>query len=157
MDFQAEKAVILDLYAALERSGADPAAELECRTSGNYMWRGYYPFGELTGPATVGDVFWKPFLGAFSSLQRRQDIFFAGLNEIDGFASVWVVSMGHLVGLFDRPWLGIKPTGKMAFLRYCEFNRVEGDKIAETALYFDIARTRFLITAILFLRHTTSF
>lgn len=46
--------------------------------------------------------------------------------------------MGHLMGLFDAPWLGIRPTGKMAFLRYCEFNRVEDGKVAETAMYFDI-------------------
>jgi predicted ester cyclase len=46
--------------------------------------------------------------------------------------------MGHLMGLFDRPWLGIPPTGKMAFLRYCEFNKVENGRIVETAMYFDI-------------------
>ncbi len=37
-----------------------------------------------------------------------------------------------------RAWLGIPPTGKMAFLRYCEFNRVEDGRITETAMYFDI-------------------
>ena len=26
----------------------------------------------------------------------------------------------------------------MAFLRYCEFNKVEGGKITETAMFFDI-------------------
>ena len=62
----------------------------------------------------------------------------AGLNEMDNFSSVWVVSMGHLMGLFDEPWLGIKPTGKMAMLRYCEFNKVENGKIAETAMFFDV-------------------
>lgn len=75
---------------------------------------------------------------SIENMQRRQDIFFAGLNEIDGYKSTWVVSMGHLMGLFDRAWLGIQPTGKMAFLRYCEFHRVEGGKIKETSMYFDI-------------------
>ena len=46
--------------------------------------------------------------------------------------------MGHLVGLFDNAWLGIQPTGKMILMRYCEFNRIENGKIAETAMYFDI-------------------
>jgi hypothetical protein len=46
---------------------------------------------------------------------------FRRLNEIDGFTSIWVVSMGHLMGLFDAPWLGIAPTGKMALLRYASF------------------------------------
>ena len=62
----------------------------------------------------------------------------AGRNEIDGFESVWVVSMGHLMGLLDAPWLGIRPTRKMTFLRYCEFNRVEEGTIAEAAMFFDI-------------------
>ena len=52
--------------------------------------------------------------------------------------SVWVVSMGHLMGLFDNEWLGIAPSGKMALLRYCEFNKVENGKITETAMFFDI-------------------
>jgi len=66
------------------------------------------------------------------------DIFMAGRNEIDGFESVWVTSMGHLMGLFDNEWLGIRPSRKMAFLRYCEFNKIEGGKITETAMFFDI-------------------
>ena len=62
----------------------------------------------------------------------------AGLNSLDESDSVWVTSMGHLMGLFDESWLGIPATGKMAFLRYCEFNRIENNKIVETAFFFDI-------------------
>jgi predicted ester cyclase len=102
------------------------------------LWRGFHPFGELTGPDAVADQFWAPLRKSLTRLQRRQDIFFAGRNELDGFTGTWVVSMGHLMGLFDRPWLGIPPTGKMAFLRYCEFNKVENGRIVETAMYFDI-------------------
>ena len=62
----------------------------------------------------------------------------AGRNDVDGLQSVWVTSMGHLMGLFDTAWLGIQPTGKMVFLRYCEFNKIEHGKITETAMFFDI-------------------
>lgn len=62
----------------------------------------------------------------------------AGQNDVDGFATEWVCSMGHLMGLFDEAWLGIPPTGKMAFLRYVEFNRITDGKISETALFCDI-------------------
>ena len=62
----------------------------------------------------------------------------AGQNSITEQGGVWVVSMGHLMGLFDQPWLGIPPTGKIAMLRYCEFNRVDNGKITETAMFFDI-------------------
>jgi hypothetical protein len=34
--------------------------------------------------------------------------------------------------------VGIRPTRKMAFLRYCEFNKIENGKITETAMFFDI-------------------
>ena len=48
--------------------------------------------------------------------------------------------MGHFMGLFDQDWLGIPATRKMVFLPYAEFHRIEGDKIAETALFIDIIR-----------------
>ncbi len=137
--FQAEKAVVRAHHAAL--AAATPAAVARVlgeRTVPGWVWRGMHPFGLLTGAEAVAGAFWAPFLGAFSPVQRREDIFFAGTNQMDGFRSVWVVSMGHLMGLFDAPWLGIRPTRKMAFLRYAEFNRVEDDRIAETAFFCDI-------------------
>jgi predicted ester cyclase len=43
-----------------------------------------------------------------------------------------------MMGLFDRSWLNIPATGKMAFLRYAEFHRVENGKIAESAFFCDV-------------------
>ena len=108
------------------------------RWAPDYLWCGFHPFGELRRPEEVADRFWVPLRKSLTRLQRREDIFFSGYNEIDGFKSIWAVSMGHLVGLFDETWLGIRPTRKMAFLRYCEFHRIEDGRIAETAMYFDI-------------------
>lgn len=42
-----------------------------------------------------------------------------------------MVGMGHLIGLFDQPWLGIPPTRRIVMLRYAEFNRVGGDRIVD--------------------------
>jgi hypothetical protein len=139
MDFQAEKALVRQFHAALD--GAAPGAVAESLTAfcaPNLRWRGYYPFGEIIGPEAVAARFWAPLKTSLRHMQRREDIFFAGLNQIDGFASRWVVSMGHLVGLFDEPWLGIQPSGKMGFLRYSNFHRVEAGRIADTAMFFDI-------------------
>lgn len=138
-DFQAEKTVVLAFFAALD--AAEPGREgavMAQFCAPDLRWRGYHPFGEMTGPGPVATRFWTPLRQSITRLRRRPDIFFAGLNEIDGFQSVWVVAMGHLYGLFDRPWLGIAPTGRMAFLRHAEFHRVEGGRIVETAMYFDI-------------------
>lgn len=46
--------------------------------------------------------------------------------------------MGHLMGLFDEPFLNIPATGKIAMLRYAEFNRVADGQIVETAFFCDI-------------------
>ena len=138
-DFQAEKAVVRSFYEALEKArGAEVTEVMAAHCTPDLHWRGFHPFDEITGPEAVAERFWAPLHDSLTSMQRREDIFFAGRNEIDGFDSIWVVSMGHLMGLFDAPWLGIRPTGKLVMLRYSEFNRVENGKITETAMYFDI-------------------
>ena len=138
-NFQQEKKIVLDYYNALDKSeGNDITNVLKEYITEDYIWRGYHPFNELSKAKDVSELFWQPFRYAFKNMQRRMDIFMAGKNEIDGFESVWVVSMGHLMGLFDNEWLGIQPSRKMAFLRYCEFNKVKDGKITETAMFFDI-------------------
>lgn len=138
-DFSSEKQVVREFYAALDTAGPDELASVLDRfCASDYLWRGFHPFNEIESRVEVAARFWRPLRLALARLQRRMDIFLAGENEIDGFNSVWVASMGHLMGLFDAPWLGIQPTGKMAFLRYCEFHKVVGGQIVETAMYFDI-------------------
>lgn len=131
-DLQSAKAVVRRYQAAID-AGGDAGGMV----AGTYLWRGYHPFHELTDHAGVVSGFWAPLRAALTGLQRRQDIFMAGHNslETDG---TWVVSMGHLMGLFDKPWLGIRPTGRIAMMRYCEFTRVEDGRIAEAAMFFDI-------------------
>ena len=139
MSYQAEKQVVRDYYTALDStSGADMLDAVGKYVASDYLWRGYHPFGEMTSLGDVIAKFWVPLKSSLTRLQRREDVFFAGKNVTENNDGTWVVSMGHLMGLFDVPWLGIRPTRKMAFLRYAEFHRVEGGKICETAFYFDI-------------------
>jgi len=138
-DFQAEKALVRRHHDAVARANvSNIAAALAENTAIDWLWRGMHPFHERVGAQAVATAFWEPFLSAMSTVRHRPDIFLAGRNEIDGFQSVWVVSMGHLMGLFDRPFLGIRPTGKIAMLRYVEFNRISAGRIAETACFCDI-------------------
>jgi hypothetical protein len=97
-----------------------------------------HPFNEQLGAEAVAEAFWAPFLTSFSPVQRRTDVFLAGVNGAQEDGSIWVLSMGHLMGLFDRAWLGIPPTGKIAMLRFAEFHRVADGRIAETALFCDV-------------------
>jgi hypothetical protein len=137
-DFQSEKALVLAHYAALAQATPDTvAAILTERTSPDWHWRGVHPFHEQRGARAVAASFWSPFLASMARVQRRQDIFFAGQNSL-GDASVWVVSIGHLMGLLDAPFLNIPATRKIAMLRYAEFNRVEGGRIVETGFFCDL-------------------
>ncbi len=138
-DFQAEKELVRSFHRALDGAEGDAiATAISPFVSPEWLWRGMHPFHEQRGPEAVARIFWEPLRLAFRRPQRRPDIFIAGLNEIDGFESCWVVEMGHLLGLFDSSWLGIRPTQRIAMLRYCEFHRVEGGRIIETAMFCDI-------------------
>lgn len=134
MNFQFEKQLVSSFQNAVLHD-ADRAFEMYC--SPDLDWMGYHPFNDLIG-SQAASRFWKPLQNSLRPLQQREEIFFAGLNEIDGFDSTWVVSMGHYMGLFDEPWLGIPPTGKIAMLRYCAFYKVVDTQIIETAMYIDI-------------------
>ncbi|NNF40126.1 MAG: SnoaL-like domain-containing protein [Woeseiaceae bacterium] len=136
---QAAKTTVRNFQAAFDSAGdADLAAVLAANTPDNYFWRGMHPFYEQEGAAAVADTFWLPLRRSLTSLQRREDIFLAGLNDADGGETLWVVSMGHMMGLFDSDWIGIPATHKLAFLRYAEFHRVANDKIVESAFFCDV-------------------
>ena len=136
---QAAKRVVLDYYDALEcAQGEQIKVVFDHYVAPSYCWRGFHPFNEQRDPKRVAELFWIPLKESLTRLQRRMDIFIGGYNQIDDFSSTWVVSMGHLMGLFDSPWLGIPSTQKIAMLRYCEFHRVENGKICETAMFFDL-------------------
>ncbi|MEM7406900.1 MAG: ester cyclase [Pseudomonadota bacterium] len=139
-DLASEKQFVRRYYAALDSASPDRLnAVLAQFVAPDYRWKGFSPFDAMDGATTVAAAFWEPLRRALTSLQRRIDIFMAGRNSLaPDDDAVWVCSMGHLVGLFDAPWLGIRPTGRMAFLRYCEFNRVAEGAITDTAMYFDL-------------------
>ena len=138
-DFQVEKRLVRSYHDELARATPGNVADILKRfTASNWHWRGMHPFHEQYGAQAVADIFWKPFLSSMTHVQRRPDIFMAGFNEINRFDGCWVVQMGHLMALFDRPFLGILPTGKIVMLRFAEFNRVEDGRITETAMFIDL-------------------
>ena len=138
-NYQEIKNLIREYYSELDSTPPGKAGNVIRNYSApDYRWRGMHPFNELEGADAVADIFWEPFRLAFSPIQRRPDVFIAGTNDIEPVAGNWVCCMGHLLGLFDRDWLGIPSTGKMAFLRFVEFHKVEGDRIRQTALFCDI-------------------
>ena len=138
-DLQAAKAAVLSLDAALDQADeANVGSVLERHVAPDYHWRGMHPFHEQRGAGDVANSFWAPLKRAIGPWQRRPDMFLAGMNQLDDGASLWVAEMGHLMGMWDAPWLGIAPSRKLSFLRYAEFHRVQDGRIAETASYFDV-------------------
>lgn len=136
-DRQDAKAVVLAYFNALESAEPDAIANaIEKFTTADYSFRGVHPFNELGNAAAVATAVWQPLRESITPMQRRQDVFMAGPNLIDG--KMWVTSMGKFMGLFDNDWLGIPSTGKIALIPYCEFHRIENGKIAESALWVDI-------------------
>lgn len=136
-NYQEIKALVRNYFAAMQEASPETISEvLNTYTSKDYLWRGVYPWREQNGAEIVAEQFWKPLKKSLNRLQRRQDIFIAGTNELGG--EQWVMSMGNFMGLFDADWLGIRCTGKMVNLRYAEFNCVENGKICKTGLFIDI-------------------
>ena len=137
LEYQKLKTLVLDFYRDLEAATPGTLEKvLKDYTLKDFQWYGVHPFGEQKGAEAVVQTFWNPFLDSWSRVQRRQDIFFAGTSEID--QTDWVVSMGHLMGLLDRSWLGIPPSRKMTFLRYADFHCIEDGKITRSAFFCDL-------------------
>jgi len=139
-NFQQAKTIVRNYIQDFDQAtDKDLKKVLKKYTTKDYHWRGMHPFYEQHGAKDVIKTFWKPFRKAFSPIQRRVDMFFAGANDCDDGQTQWVVNVGNFLGLFDNNWLGIPATGKMAFLRYAEFHRITPTgKIAETALFCDV-------------------
>lgn len=134
---QNAKAVVLAYFDVLEKTALNEiASAINKFTAAEYRFRGVHPFNEIASVADTVATVWQPLRASFTAMQRRQDVFMAGPNLIDG--NMWVTSMGHFLGLFDNDWLGIPSTGKIAMIPYCEFHRVDNGKIAESALWVDI-------------------
>ncbi|MGL5055663.1 MAG: ester cyclase [Fusobacteriaceae bacterium] len=135
--YQETKRIVRDYFEAIENATTENIEEVLAKyTSDDYLWRGVYPFREQAGAKAVAEIFWKPLMKSLKRIQRRQDIFIGGTNEISG--EQWVMSMGHFMGLFDEDYMGVRFTGKMISLRYSEFTCVENGKITKTGLFVDL-------------------
>ncbi|MBC8330516.1 MAG: nuclear transport factor 2 family protein, partial [Anaerolineae bacterium] len=139
--YQIAKNLVRQHFDALDKATPETVADvLKAHTSEDYFWRGVYPFREQHGADAAAKNFWSPLLTSLTRMQRRQDIFIAGENELGG--EQWVMSMGNFMGLFDADWLGIPRTRKIANLRYAEFNCVVDGKITQTGLFVDVIGLR---------------
>jgi predicted ester cyclase len=94
-----------------------------------------HPFGDLHGPAAFHAAALMPLRQAMPDVERRDWIVMAGTTA-DG--AEWVGCGGHFAGTFVAPFVDIPPTGHLAFMRFHEFYRFEGDKVVEVQAIWDL-------------------
>ena len=134
---KANKKLVNEFHQELDRCpDSDIRHLLERYYTKDHRFFGVCPWDELHGADAITALLWQPLRQSWKFLRRKNDILFGGTSEIDG--ADWVVCMGHLYGLLDASWLGIPATGKLAYLRYAEFNCIENGGITRTAFFCDI-------------------
>ncbi|MGB3555613.1 MAG: ester cyclase [Jannaschia sp.] len=94
-----------------------------------------HPFGDVTGGAGFVAAALDPLWRAVPDVERRVDISVTGQ---DAQGQVWTGQAGHYAGHFAAPFLDIPPTGRLAYLRFHEFYRVEGDRAVEVQAIWDL-------------------
>ena len=138
-NFQTQKKLVLNYFNELDKASIDNTMQvIKKYTSADFHLKATHPFNNLYGAGDVANKLWMPIKKSFTPIQRRMDIFYAGKNSIDNNKTTWITSMGHLLGIFNKPFLGIQPNHKMAMLRYAEFYRVEDEKIVEGSFFLDV-------------------
>lgn len=137
MTFKQEKSVVRAYIDAFEKAlSHDVADTTKHYFSDDTAIYACYPFDEIDSAEELSKQLWLPLKDSFSHLKRREDVFMAGENTAG--EGRWVMSMGHFMGLFDKPFLNIPSTRKLAMLRYAEFFEVSGEKIVSHAIFFDL-------------------
>ncbi|UWQ23064.1 ester cyclase [Jannaschia sp. W003] len=94
-----------------------------------------HPFGEVPGGAGFAEAALAPLWAAMPDAERRVDV---SIRGTDGHGQEWHGEAGHYAGTFAGPFLGIPPTGRMAFLRFHEFYRMEGARAVEVQAVWDL-------------------
>lgn len=107
-----------------------------------FAWHGPDPLNHLHGPDAFVDNFWLPLLRAFPDLKRQTHIFMGGRSNgrIDGLQDghMWVAGTGLLHGTFANDYLTIPASRKTVSIRWCDFSRVEENRIVESFFLLDL-------------------
>lgn len=93
-----------------------------------------HPFNKLSGPEEYIEQFIKPLASSFKQLRRTEYIAIGG-SYSDG---EWIACTGYYSGNYTNPWIGIKETAALAYLRFAEFHRMEQGKAIESYVFLDI-------------------
>lgn len=76
-----------------------------------------------------------PIFASFEGCTRQNYIVLGG----EYLGSEWVTSTGYFHGHFSKPFFGIPASGKLAYLRFGEFHRMENGSIVESHVFLGFA------------------
>ena len=93
------------------------------------IWHGPPGFGDIHGREAFKSEVIETFFRAFPD--------FHGEFEIEFADDSWVAGTGVVTGTHQGEWFGIAPTGKPVEMRYSDFWRIEGDRLAENWVMID--------------------
>lgn len=129
------KRLVADLLAGLAEAGPGGARAVLSRFAhDDAVWKVFHPFNDLHGCDEAAARFWEPLAEAFPDYEQR--LGFAIGGEYEGRACV--STLGHVMGSFARPWLGIPPTHGLAFLRFGLNAVIRDGRIARAHVLLDI-------------------
>ena len=122
------KRLIWTLFQRLDAANPVEAAALwRAAMTPDAVFHAVHPMNDLTGAEGLMAGLVGPLRDAIPDLQRRPYALMAGrFKDAD-----WVCAMGVFEGTMTGPWLGIPATDGLVNLRFGEFYRIEGDRIAE--------------------------
>ena len=129
------KRLIWTLFQRLDAANPVEAAALwRAATTPDAVFHAVHPMNDLTGAEGLMAGLVGPLRDAIPDLQRRPYALMAGrFKDAD-----WVCAMGVFEGTMTGPWLGIPATDGLVNLRFGEFYRIEGDRIAEVYAIHDL-------------------
>ncbi|MEM7295946.1 MAG: polyketide cyclase, partial [Pseudomonadota bacterium] len=97
--------------------------------------RVFDPFGDLDGGEALWADAYRGLADAWPDIERRPYIRISGR---DAEGATWIGEAGFYTGTFARDWIGIPKTGRTAHMRFHEFFRIDGDRVAEAQFGWDI-------------------
>ena len=134
MDRHAANKLLVARFLNEIADGNDLVATLARHCHADCQWEIFHPFNSILGLEAVATQFWQPLRSALPDYEQRFGCVIGGSYE----GREQVSTLGHVIGTFDAPWMGIPATRNIAFLRF-GFNAVIRDgRIAKAYILLDI-------------------
>ena len=111
----------------------DARRGIERLYAGDALWRGSHPLNEIEGHEAIAGV-WHDLRRALPDVERRDLLVVGGtFDDVE-----MVASMGHYVGRWERPWLGMPASGGVLALRYGEVHELRDGRITRSSCLWDV-------------------